>query len=321
MRRYPPHPVTLRQLQYAIAVAEHGSFHKAAAACAISQPSLSAQIAQVEDVLGVTLFERLPRKVVVTDAGAALLERARVVVRDADDFVASAQTARDPLTATLRIGVIPTVAPYVLPDAAPLLKSSCPKLRVLWSEDKTATLVEQIEQGAIDAGVLALESDLGDLVTERIGRDAFCLVVPKEHPLAKAKGPATPHDLDREAVLLLDDGHCFRDQALAYCARAGADESSVRATSLSTLAQMVAGGAGVTLLPEIAIRAENRAGSFAVRRFGPKGPHRTLVLAWRKSSPSAPALESVAASLRETVARIASAAFTPSVRARAPSLK
>ncbi len=303
MTRFAPHPATLRQLQYVLAVAEHRSFRRAAEACAVSQPSLSSQVALLEEALGVPLFERLPRDVVVTRAGAELIERARRVVREADDLVAAALGTRDPLAGTLRIGVIPTVAPYLLPGAAPPLHRAYPRLTLLWVEEKTETLLRQVEAGELDAAILAVESELGNLAHAPLGRDPFVLTVPKGHALAKSQAPARVEDLEGHAVLLLDDGHCFRDQALAVCQRAAAPEASVRATSLSTLAQMVAGGAGITLLPKLALATENRARSLVARPFGPRGPSRHLVLAWRPSSAVVPALEAVAASLRASVER------------------
>ncbi|HEY8080107.1 MAG TPA: LysR substrate-binding domain-containing protein [Labilithrix sp.] len=293
-----PHPVTLRQLQYVVAVADHASFRRAAEACAVAQPSLSSQVAQVEEALGVTIFERLPSGVVVTEAGARIVERARRVIVDADDLVATAEEARDPLAGTLRVGVIPTVAPYLLPIAAGPLRDGLPRLQFLWFEERTRELVVRIEAGELDAGVLAEESDLDDLEHETLAVDPFVLAVAKTHPLAKAKGPARLEDLEGETVLLLDDGHCFRDQALAVCNRAAAAEASVRATSLSTLAQMAAGGVGVTLLPELAVETENRARGLVTRAFGPRGPSRTLVLAWRPTSPKRAALHAAADVLR-----------------------
>lgn len=298
MRRYPPHPVTLRQLQYVLAIAEHGSFRKAAEACAVAQPSLSNQIAQLEDALGVRIFERLPRSVVVTEAGAPIVLRARRAILEADDLIAIAQRTRDPLAATLRLGVIPTVAPYLLPEISLPLRTDFPNLKLIWSEEKTPQLVAKISSGEMDGGVLALESDLGDLEIETIGRDAFFLAVPSGHKLAKKGKPAQPDELEGETVLLLDDGHCFRDQALELCTRIGAEEASMRATSMSTLAQMVAGGAGITLLPQIALATENRARGLVVRPFGPRGPARTLVVAWRKTSPVIAALQAVSKTIR-----------------------
>lgn len=298
------HPFTLRQLQYALAVAELRSFRRAAEVCRVAQPSLSVQVAQLEDVLGVRLFERLPRGVLVTERGAAILERARRILTGADDLLDAIQRSRDPLSGTLRIGVIPTIAPYLLPEAAKALRKTYPRLQLFWVEDKTRTLVECVTSGELDAAILARESELGDLAQEPLGRDAFLLAVPTDHRLARAREPVPAEVLDGETVLLLDDGHCFRDQALAVCRRSGADEASVRATSLSTLAQMVAGGAGVTLLPSIAVAAENRARGLAIRRFGVRGPARTLVLIFRETSPAADTLRALGKTLRDTVARI-----------------
>lgn len=302
MKRWALHPFTLRQLQYVLAVAEHRNFRRAAEACAIAQPSLSTQVAQVEAALGITLFERLPRGVVVTAAGESVIERARRLLLDADDLVVTAEQKRDPLAATLRIGVIPTVAPYLLPELAPVLHRKYPRLQLLWIEEKTRELVVRIESGELDAGILALESDLGELEHEPLGRDAFFLTLPKGHRLARSTAPARINDLEGETVLLLDDGHCFRDQALAVCKRAAAGEASMRATSLSTLAQMVAGGAAITLLPMIALKTENRARALVARPFGPRGPYRTLALAWRKTAPSVGVLRALAQTMRLVVA-------------------
>jgi LysR family hydrogen peroxide-inducible transcriptional activator len=298
VNRWAPHPLTLRQLQYVVAVAEQRSFRRAAEVCAVAQPSLSAQVAALEDALGVRIFERLPRGVVVTEAGAAILEQARRTLLAAGDLVAGAERLRDPFSGTLRIGIIPTIAPYLLPEVAKALRGRFPKLGVLWEEERTRLLVERIAAGELDAGMLAVESELGDLAVTPVGRDPFFLATAKDHPLAASREPARLEALEGETVLLLEDGHCFRDQALSVCQRAGGMEASVRATSLSTLAQMVAGGAGVTLLPGIALRNENRARTLAVRPFGPRGPSRTLALAWRKTSPAAPALIAVAETIR-----------------------
>jgi LysR family hydrogen peroxide-inducible transcriptional activator len=308
MTRWAAHPVTLRQLQYLVAVDEHRSFHRAAEACHVAQPSLSAQIAQLEEALGVRVFERLPRGILVTEAGASVLERARRTLLAADDLVAIAARERDPLAGALRIGVIPTVAPYLLPEIAPALRARFPRLQFIWSEEKTHEIVQRAAAGDLDAGIVAVESELGDLERVPLGRDPFFLAVPVGHKLAKGRAPARPDDLDGETVLLLSDGHCFRDQALALCRRGGAEEASVRATSLSTLAQMVAGGAGITLLPSIAVATENRARGLSIRPFGPRGPARTLALAWRKSVPMADGLRAIASSLRDLVAAAAATA-------------
>jgi LysR family hydrogen peroxide-inducible transcriptional activator len=301
MNRPAPHPFSLRQLQYVVAVADHASFRRAAEACAVAQPSLSTQIAQLEEALGFRLFERLPRKVVVTAAGAPFLERARRILVEADDARAAAETLRDPLSGAVRIGVIPTVAPYVLPELAPALRRAFPRLQVFWFEEKTGELLARIAAGEREAGLLAAESDLGELSCVPLGRDEFVLAVPKGHRLARSKAALGLDALEGETVLLLEDGHCFRDQALAVCQRAAASEASVRATSLSTLAQMVAGGAGITLLPKIALSIENRARTIVPRALSPRAPHRTLALAFRKSVPSAATLSAIADVMRGVI--------------------
>ena len=302
--RWSTHVFTLRQLQYALAVAEHRNFRKAAEACAVAQPSLSAQISQLEAALGVVIFERAARGVAVTRAGIAVLERARRTLLEADDLTATAERSRDPLAGSLKLGVIPTVAPYLLPEITGDLRKKFPELQLLWSEDKTHTLVERIENGELDGGILAVESELAELAYEELGRDAFVLALPKEHPLARGTAPAKLEQLDGETVLLLEDGHCFRDQALAVCRRGGAEEASMRGTSLSTLTQMVAGGAGITFLPQIAVRTENRARLLVTRAFGPRGPSRTLALAWRKSAPFVETLRALSGAMRAIIGKL-----------------
>ena len=304
MSRWSPHPLTLRQLQYALGVARLGSFRKAAEACAIAQPSLSAQVAQLESTLGVVLFERRARGVVVTEAGREILDRAERTLLAADDLVAAAERRRDPDAGTMRVGVIPTVAPYLLPEVAPRLRQRFPRLQLLWVEEKTAVLLARLEAGTLDAAIVALDQDLGDLEHEELGRDPFLLAVPVGHRLGRARAPARLAQLEGETVLVLDDGHCFRDQVLSVCQRAGADEASVRATSLSTLAQMVAGGAGITLLPQLATATENRARALVLRPFGARGPSRTLVLAWRRTLPAASTVKAAAAVLRQSLSSL-----------------
>lgn len=295
---YTPHPFTLRQLQYVAAVASTKSFRGAAALCHVSQPSLSAQVAQVESALGVILFERDRRGVLLTAAGTALLERTRSLLRDADDLVSTSQSFADPLAGVLRIGLIPTISPYLLPEAAPVLRKTFPRLSMVYREDKTNVLVERLEQGELDAAVLALEANLGELAHEDIAEDPFVLAVARSHRFAERKKPVALSDLDGENVLLLDDGHCLREQALVFCARAKTEELEFRATSLATLCQMVAGGAGVTLLPTLAVPIENRRGDLSVLPFSKPRPGRTIVLAYRPASPSKATLLAIAATLR-----------------------
>lgn len=293
------HPFTLRQLQYAVAVAEALSFRKAAQRCHVSQPSLSAQLAQLEDALGVRLFERDRRHVLVTSAGKELVERARRILLEADDLAAAARRAADPLSGTLRIGVIPTISSYLLPCVTPALRKAYPRLTTLWVEDKTPVLVADLDGGALDAALLALEADLGNVEHEVVATDPFVLATRADHPLVKKETPVRASELGDEQVLLLDDGHCFREQALAYCASARMPELEFRATSLSTLAQMVAGGLGVTLLPKLAVSTEAKRAGLRVRPFAKPVPHRTIALVWRKRSPLAAALRQLAGTLRD----------------------
>ena len=292
------HDVSLRQLQYAVAVADSLGFHKAAGACHVSQPTLSAQVKQLEDVLGVRLFERDRKRVLVTRAGEELVARARRVLVEVADLAAAAERLRDPFAGTLRVGVIPTIAPYLLPDVTPALVKKWPALALAFREEKTADVVRDLEEGRLEAGIVALEADLGDLAHEVIGKDPFVVAMPKRSPLAK-KARVELADLDGETVLLLDEGHCFRTQALALCERAGARENEFRATSLATLAQMVTSGAGVTLLPSIAVAVENRRGQLEIRPFVAPAPTRTLAIVFRKSSPLAKTLRAIAAAMRE----------------------
>jgi LysR family hydrogen peroxide-inducible transcriptional activator len=291
--RCAPYPVTLRQLQYALAVAEAASFRRAAEACHVSQPALSAQLAEAERALGVRLFERDRRRVLVTAAGAVLLARARAVLVAADDLLDAARRSADPLAGTMRLGILPTVGPYLLPRATRLLRRALPRLQILWVEDRTAALVGRVERGELDGAVVAREAHLGDLVDAELARDPFLLAVPPAHALAQGEGPVRLRALDGERVLLLDDGHCLRDQALAVCSRAGAEELGFRATSLPTLVSMVAGGAGVTLLPRIAAAEAPRAGLRA-RPLSDAAAARTLVLAWRRGAAAEPALRAAA---------------------------
>jgi LysR family hydrogen peroxide-inducible transcriptional activator len=293
-----PHPFTLRQLQYAVAVAESLSFRKAAERCHVSQPSLSAQLAHMEEALGVRLFERDRRRVLVTAAGRELIERARLILRETDDLVELARRSGDPLAGALRIGVIPTISPYLLPRVTPALHVAFPRLTVLWAEDKTEVLVRRLEAGTLDAALLALEADIGDVEREIIGPDSFVLATPVGHPLGAKLSPVKASELRNASVLLLDDGHCFREQALTFCSGAKAHELEFRATSLTTLAQMVAGGAGVTLLPEIAVPTEARRAELSIRPFTQPAPKRTIALVWRKRSPLGPALRKLAMTAR-----------------------
>lgn len=279
-----PHPFTLRQLQYIVAVADALSFRQAAARCHVSQPALSTQVAQVEDLLGAVLFERDRRQVRVTNAGAELVERARALLRGADDLVMAARRTADPLRGTLRLGVIPTISPYLLPALTLAQREQFPDLVTLWTEAQTDALVDQLHTGQLDAALLALEPNWDRLEYAELGEDPFVFACSHSHPLAKKTSRIQATVLDDSSLLLLDDGHCFRDQTLRFCAQSGAQEMAFRATSLSTLTQMVAQGAGATLLPALAVATECERADLVIRRFQAPVPSRTLVLAWRSRS-------------------------------------
>jgi LysR family hydrogen peroxide-inducible transcriptional activator len=303
MTSWAPHSFSLRQLQYLVAIWETRSFRRAAARCRVSQPSLSSQVAQVERAIGVRLFERDRRRVLLTAAGAALLPRARQLLVEADDLVDAAARLGDPFAGTLRVGVIPTVSPYLLPEIAPALRRAHPRLQIVWTEDKTPTLAQQLAAGELDAALLALEAELGEVEHEVIGRDAFVLAVGSTHPLAKASRPIAAAELDGVELLLLAEGHCLRDQSIAACGRRRVHQSPFGATSLATLTQMVAAGRGVTLLPELALATENRRGQLHLRGFKAPAPGRTLALVWRRGGAFAAAAAALAGTIRHSYER------------------
>jgi LysR family transcriptional regulator, hydrogen peroxide-inducible genes activator len=296
MKLAPP-IFSLRQLQYAVAIADTLSFRKAAERCHVSQPSLSAQLAALESALDVRLFERDRRRVLVTHAGEVVIARARTLLREADDLAASARRLVDPFSGNLRIGIIPTISPYLLPNVAPALRKRFPRLATRWTEDRTESLVRALDEGELDAALLALEADLGDVEHEVIATDPFVIAAPPDHPILKHR-LAHAAELRGLGVLLLEEGHCFGDQALAFCSDARANELEFRATSLGTLTQMVASGDGITLLPELAVPIETERANIAVRRFAEPAPHRTIALVWRKRSPIADALREITREIR-----------------------
>jgi LysR family transcriptional regulator, hydrogen peroxide-inducible genes activator len=295
--------VTLRQLQYLVAVADSRSFRGAAAACHVSQPSLSAQVAQAERALGVKLFDRDRRRVLPTPAAEPLLARARSLILAADDLVAAGARLGDPLAGTLRIGIIPTIAPYLLPRIAPALRRAHRKLLALWHEDRTPELVVALREGRLDAALVALEAPLGEVERVPIGWDPFMLCAPRGHPLAGGRGPLPVGALAGAPVLVLEEGHCLREQALEVCHTGRASQTEFRATSLTTLVQMVAAGAGVTLLPQVAVSVEARGTALATRRFADPAPGRTLGLIFRPRSALAQALRTLAGTIEKAYRR------------------
>jgi LysR family transcriptional regulator, hydrogen peroxide-inducible genes activator len=295
-----PHDLSIRQLQYVVAVADELGFHRAAERCHVSQPTLSAQVAQIEQVLGVTIFERDKRRVLVTERGEEIIARARRVLLDLDELIKAAEHGRDKFAATLRIGVIPTVAPYLLPDIMPAIARKYPKLRLVFREEKTEDVMRDVRDGKLDAGLLAVVPGLGEVSCEVVAEDRFVLALPKNHPLGKKK-TVKLDELADHPVLLLDEGHCLRDQALDLCAKVGAQETDLRATSLATLVQMVSAGNGVTLLPELAVDVENRRGQLDIRPISGASPARKLAFVWRRGSPLDDVFRAVASTAKQAL--------------------
>jgi LysR family hydrogen peroxide-inducible transcriptional activator len=276
---------SIRQLECLVAVADQLNFRRAAGVLGMSQPALSAQVQAAEKLLGVQMFERDRRAVLVTPAGEDVLARARVALTAVDEVGEAARRRGEPLVGTLRLGVIPTIAPYWLPALLPEVRRRFGRLELVLREDQTVRLLAQLHAGQLDLALLALPV-ASDFTTTPIAREEFLLAAPRGAPIAHRRGKLGERDLDNETVLLLEDGHCLRDQALAVCNRGGAIESmEVRATSLPTLVQMVAGGLGVTLLPEAAAAALVPArGAVELAAFAKPPPGRTIGLAWRTSS-------------------------------------
>jgi LysR family transcriptional regulator, hydrogen peroxide-inducible genes activator len=277
---------TLRQLEYFIALAERLNFRKAAESCFVSQPSLSAQIAQLEAHLGVKLFERDRRGVQLTPGGESLKLGAQETLASADRFCQLAKSLTEPLTGPLRLGVIPTIGPYLLPKILAAVSESYPNLQVFLREDMTFRLLEWLAEGKLDLLLLAIDIDLGAVTTQRLFSDPFFLAVPEDDELANSEEVSLAK-LEGRSMLLLDEGHCLREQTLPLCETAGAEEfSGFRASSLGTITQMVAGGLGITLLPELAVERETAAvPKLKVVPLSADGPSRDIGLAWRMSSP------------------------------------
>ena len=294
----------LKDLRYLVAVADTRHFGRAAARCHISQPTLSAQLRKLENYLGVQLVERAPRRIALTEAGEAITARARGILESTAEIVTLAQALRDPLAGRLRLALLPTIGPYLLPLVAARIRKALPRLELMLYEYQTRPLLEHLHNGEIDVGILALPVHVEGIVSRPLYDEPFVLALPEAHPLARRREVRTT-DLDGATLLLLEDGHCLRDQALAVCHDTTAHEKQdFRATSLETLRQMVAAGSGITLLPELASRGVyGGSRGVNVRPFARPAPTRTVGAVWRKSSARKPA---IAALLRE----IAAHAFT-----------
>lgn len=287
--------MNLRDLQYLVALIEHRHFGHAAEACFVSQPTLSTQIRKLEEELGVALVERSSRKVLLTAVGEEIALRARQVLDEVKQMRELARRSLDPEAGTVRLGIFPTLAPYLLPHVMPKVRRRFPKLALLLTEDRTALLLDRLADGRMDAAVLALPIHDPRLHAEFLFEEHFLLAAPESHPLTRRRRLQTG-DLAGQHLLLLEDGHCLRDQALAVCRLADADEQSgFRASSLETLRQMVCSGIGITLMPALSAQPPVAAmPGLALRRFHLRPPSRRIGLVWRRSSALAPFLKRLA---------------------------
>ena len=281
--------MNLRDLRYLLALAEHEHFGRAAKACGVSQPTLSVQLRKLEELLGVVLFERSSKTVTPTAACERLIGHARAAVAEAEAVLAVARTLRDPLTGRFRLGIIPTLAPYLLPLVFAPLRDALPGLDLEPWEDQTAALLDRLRAHELDAVLLATEVDGPDLVSKPLFTEPFLAALPPDHPLA-GRTVVAEADLARD-ILVLADGHCLRDQALAACGHRGALGGALRASSLPTLLNMVAAGYGTTLIPELATGAAQDAG-IVLRPLAARAG-RTVRIAWRAHFPRRVAVEAV----------------------------
>ncbi|MGH8032237.1 MAG: LysR substrate-binding domain-containing protein [Luteimonas sp.] len=291
--------MNLRDLKYLVALADHRHFGRAAAASFVSQPTLSTQIRKLEAELGVSLVERAPRKVMLTPAGRDAAERARRIVADVEQMREAARRSRDPEAGSVRFGIFPTLGPYLLPHVVGPIRARFPELELLLVEEKSDVLLERLRDGRLDAVLLTLPVHDNQLHVERLFEEPFLLAVPASHPLA-GRDSLSMRELGGQRLLLLEDGHCLREQALDVCHLSGASEKSAfRATSLETLRQMVAANVGVTLLPTLATKPPvARSDDIRLLGFRDAAPSREIAMVWRRSSAMSAFLQQFAEVLR-----------------------
>ncbi|HXI48082.1 MAG TPA: LysR substrate-binding domain-containing protein [Steroidobacteraceae bacterium] len=286
--------MNLKDLKYLVALADTGHFGKAAERSFVSQPTLSAQLKKLEEYLGVKLVERKPKNVQLTEVGKQIVVRARRMLDEGEEIVALARSNTDPFAGKLKVGLIPTIGPYLLPRVMPKIRKAVPHLGLMLYEYQTEPLLKRLRDGEIDLGIMALPVPLDGLESRALYDEAFTVALPNHHPLA-AKTAIKVQDLKGQTLLLLEDGHCLRDQALEVCSRVDVREAEdFRATSLETLRQMVVAGLGITLLPELAV--ESPFGSqrgLTIRQFSKPTPSRSVGAVWRKSSTREAAIAAV----------------------------
>jgi LysR family hydrogen peroxide-inducible transcriptional activator len=297
---------TLRQLQYLRLLAEHGSFSRAAEAAHVTQPTLSAGIQELEKALGAPVVDRARSGVILTAVGEEAVRRAGDILARAEDLVQAAKAAGQPLTGRFRLGVIPTIAPFLLPRALPLLRQSFPKLKLFLREDLTHKLIEALKAGTLDAALIALPYDTIGLDSALVADDEILAMTPANHPLT-AQPSISPAALQANGLILLEDGHCLREQALSVCglnAPRGGDDHVFAATSLHTLVQMVGSGLGVSLLPAMAVDAGLADDApVTIRPLDTQNHSRQIVVAWRSGSSRGVEGRLLAETLKPAVAR------------------
>jgi len=277
--------ITLRQLRYLDALAQHRHFGRAAKACAVTQPALSMQIRELEKLLGVDLVERRPHDAVLTPIGEEVMRRAEGLLTGVSELTEFARHCAEVLTGRLQLGVIPSLAPYVLPKILPGLQREYPRLRIELRETQTRFLLDELQRGKLDCVMLALPVAEAEIETMRLFEDRFLLAVPADDPRPEAVR-IDPRDIDPNRLILLEEGHCLRDQALQFCAELPRNgQMGLGATSLATVTQMIASGHGITLMPSIAADTEVRDGRVRLLRFVDPEPFRVVGLAWRRTSP------------------------------------
>jgi LysR family hydrogen peroxide-inducible transcriptional activator len=293
---------TLRQLQFFVALARRQSFSKAAADFLVSQSTLSSAIMELEGLLDARLVDRSTRRVALTESGRQVAERAAAIIAAAEDLARIA-SARLPLEGAFHLGVIPTIAPFLLPAATAILSRLYPKLELFLREDLTLNLAERLIAGQLDAAVLAFPVDLPGIEHVEVGDDPFYLAAPPGHPLVMQKAVRT-EDLDGASLLLLEDGHCMRDHALDACRLQGRATAAYGATSLLTLTQMVRSGLGATLLPKMAVDAGlAESNGLNVAPLAPPSPGRRVGVAWRKGSARADEARLIASAIKQAMER------------------
>ncbi|MFN3944517.1 MAG: hydrogen peroxide-inducible genes activator [Allosphingosinicella sp.] len=289
---------TLKQLQYLVALKDHGHFGRAAEACFVTQSTLSAGLRELESLIGITLVERTRRVVRFTPLGNQIAEKAQRILREAEELADMARAAGKPLAGELRMGVIPTIAPFLLPALLPKLRKQWPDLKLYLREETSQAACDSLHRGQVDCVLLALPYHCGDIESADLFEDRLFVAFP---PSEAPEGDVTPAAIDEERLLLLEDGHCLKDHALAACNRPELRaEAAMLGTSLHTLVQMVGNGLGITMVPEMAIEAGILDGTGVIARpLAAEHPSRRIALIWRKNSPRAPEFQLLAEALKD----------------------